>query len=134
MTTSGMSTSEGQHRWDGLERKHERLSWYGHARRKDDGHIGKRMLRMELSGKRKRGRRKGMFMDVMKVDMSGKPQIENPLWQPLMGKPKEVSINTNPTKFGFKRKHGTDQCIYVLNEIIDCIEDLMAVLCMFPGC
>ena len=24
VTISGMSTSEGQHRWDGLERKHER--------------------------------------------------------------------------------------------------------------
>ena len=30
------------------------------------------MLRMELSGKRKRGRRKRMFMDVVKVDLSGK--------------------------------------------------------------
>ena len=26
---------------------------------------------------------------------------------------------TNPNQFGFKRKHGTDQCIYVLKEIID---------------
>ena len=26
---------------------------------------------------------------------------------------------TNPNHFGFKRKHGTDQCIYVLKEIID---------------
>ena len=27
-------------------------------------------------------------------------------------------MNTNPNQFGFKRKHGTDQCIYVLKEII----------------
>ena len=30
------------------------LRWYGHLRRKDDGYIGRRMLRMELPGKRKR--------------------------------------------------------------------------------
>ena len=33
-----------------------RLRWYGHARRECDGHIGRRMLRMEMPGKRKRGR------------------------------------------------------------------------------
>ncbi len=48
-----MSTSEGQHRLDGLEKTREaRLRWYGHVLRKDDGHIGRRMLRMELPGKR----------------------------------------------------------------------------------
>ena len=26
----------------------------------------------------------------------------------------EMYMNTNPNQFGFKRKHGTDQCIYVL--------------------
>ena len=31
----------------------------------------------------------------------------------------EMYIITNPNQFGFKRKHGTDQCIYVLKEIID---------------
>ena len=35
------------------------------------------MLRMELPGKRKRGRPKRRFMDVVK---------ENPLWRPLMGR------------------------------------------------
>ena len=31
----------------------------------------------------------------------------------------EMYRNTNPNQFGFKRKHGTDQCIYVIKEIID---------------
>ena len=31
----------------------------------------------------------------------------------------EMYMNTNPNQFGFKRKHGTYQCIYVLKEIID---------------
>ena len=30
----------------------------------------------------------------------------------------ELYMNTNPNQFGFKRKHDTDQCIYVLKEII----------------
>ena len=31
----------------------------------------------------------------------------------------EMYMITNPNQFGFKRKHGTDKCIYVLKEIID---------------
>ena len=47
-----------------------RLRWYGHVRGKDDWYIGRRMLRMELPGKRKRGRQKMRFMDVVKEDMA----------------------------------------------------------------
>ena len=43
---------------------------YGHVRRKDDGFIGRRILRMELPGKRQRGRPKRMFMDEVKEGMS----------------------------------------------------------------
>ena len=39
----------------------------------------------------------------------------------------EMYMNINPNQFGFKRKHGTDQCIYVLWKSLTCIEDLMAV-------
>ena len=31
----------------------------------------------------------------------------------------EMYIDTNPNQFDFKKKHGTDQCIYVLKEVID---------------
>ena len=31
----------------------------------------------------------------------------------------EMYIKTNPNQFGFKKKHGTDKCSYVLKEIID---------------
>ncbi len=37
---------------------------------KDDGYIGRRMLRTELPGKRKRGRPNRRFMDVVKEDMA----------------------------------------------------------------
>ena len=54
----------------GEKTREARLRWYGHVRRKDDGYIGRRMLRMELPGKRKRGRPKRRFMDAVKEDMA----------------------------------------------------------------
>ena len=56
--------------WFGEKTREARLRWYGHVLRIDDGYIGRRMLRMELSGKRKRGRPKRRFMDVVKEDMA----------------------------------------------------------------
>ena len=55
----------------GEKTREARLRWYGHLRRKDDGYnIGRRMLRMELSGKMKWGRPNWRFMDVVKQDMA----------------------------------------------------------------
>ena len=54
----------------GGKTREARLIRYVHLRRKDDGYIGRRMLRMELPGKRKRGRPKRRFMDVVKEDMA----------------------------------------------------------------
>ncbi|MCY0699101.1 hypothetical protein OVX40_29055, partial [Klebsiella pneumoniae] len=39
------------------------------AQRRDMSYIGRRMLRMELPGRRKRGRPERRFMDVVKEDM-----------------------------------------------------------------
>ena len=54
----------------GEKTREARLIWYGHLRRKDDGYIWRRMLRMELPGKRRRGRPKRRFMGVVKEDMA----------------------------------------------------------------
>ena len=54
----------------GEKTREARPTWHGHVRRKDYGYIGIRMLRMELPGKRKRGRPKRRFMDVVKEDMA----------------------------------------------------------------
>ena len=63
------------------------------------------MLRMELPGKRKRGRPKRRFMDVVKEDMAEVEVTEedtedrsnwrwkNPLWRPLMGKSRKRKKN-----------------------------------------
>ena len=45
-----------------------RLRWYGHIMR-DQEYEGRKMMEMELPGKRKRGRPKRKFLDVVKVDM-----------------------------------------------------------------
>jgi hypothetical protein len=40
-----------------------------HVHKRDSEYIGKRMLNLELPGKRARGRPKRRFMDVVKEDM-----------------------------------------------------------------
>ena len=37
--------------------------------RRDQEHVGRKMIKMELPGKRKRGRPKRRFLDVVKEDM-----------------------------------------------------------------
>ena len=46
-----------------------RLRWYGHVMRRDQEYVGRKMMKMELPRKRKRGRPKRRFLDVMKEDM-----------------------------------------------------------------
>ena len=45
----------------GEKKREARLRWYGHFQRKDDGYIGRRMLRMELSGNGE-GQKAGLWM------------------------------------------------------------------------
>ncbi|KAF7704118.1 hypothetical protein C0J45_7434, partial [Silurus meridionalis] len=42
---------------------------FGHVQRRDIGYIGRRMLRMEPPGGKKKGRLKRRFMDVVRKDM-----------------------------------------------------------------
>ena len=47
------------------------LHMFGHVRPKDDGYIGRRMLRMELPGTMKLGRPKRRFMDTDREGVHG---------------------------------------------------------------
>ncbi|KAF7711788.1 hypothetical protein HF521_000799, partial [Silurus meridionalis] len=49
-----------------------RLRWFGHVQRRDMGYISRRMLRMKPPGRRKRGRPRRRFIDVVKEDMQVK--------------------------------------------------------------
>ena len=53
----------------GMKIREGRLRWYGHVMRKDKEYVGRKMIEMELPGKRKRGRPKRRFLDVVKEDM-----------------------------------------------------------------
>ena len=46
-----------------------RLRWYGHVMRRDQEYVGRKMMEMDLPRKRKRGRPKRRFLNLMKEDM-----------------------------------------------------------------
>ena len=50
----------------------KRLGWYGHLMRREEGHIGKRVLKMEVTGRRRRGRPERRWMDCVREDMKEK--------------------------------------------------------------
>ena len=53
----------------GMKMREGRLKWYRNVMRRDQEYVGRKMMEMELSGKRKRGRPKRRFLDVVKEDM-----------------------------------------------------------------
>ena len=46
-----------------------RLRRYGYVMRRDQEYVGIKMMEMELPGKRRRGRPRRRFLDVVKEDM-----------------------------------------------------------------
>ena len=53
----------------GMKMRKGRLRWYGHVMRRDQEYVGRKMIEIELPGKRKRGKPKRRFLDVVKEDM-----------------------------------------------------------------
>ena len=53
----------------GMKMREGRLRWYGHVLRRDQEHVRRKFMEMELPKNRKRGRPKRKFLDVVKEDM-----------------------------------------------------------------
>ena len=53
----------------GMKMREGKLRWCGHVMRRDQEYVGRKMIEMELPGKRRRGRPKRRFLDVVKEDM-----------------------------------------------------------------
>ena len=48
--------------------RNARLRWYGHGKRRE-GYVGKRMIEMAVPGRRKRGRPRRRWMDLVRKDL-----------------------------------------------------------------
>ena len=46
-----------------------RLCWYGHVKRREEDYVGKRMIKMAVPGRRKRGRPRRRWMDLVREGM-----------------------------------------------------------------
>ena len=68
----------------GMKMSEGRLRWYGHVMRRDQEYVGKKMMKMELPGK-KRGRPKRRFLDVVKEDMGEVGAKETDVWMVWFG-------------------------------------------------
>ena len=53
----------------GMKMREGRLRWCEHVMRRDQEYVGRKMIEMELPGKRKRWKPKRRFLDVVKEDM-----------------------------------------------------------------
>ena len=59
-----------------------RLRWYGHILRREEDHVGKQTMEMEVQGRRRRGRPKKRWIDCVKKDLRGKG-IDRTRWRRL---------------------------------------------------
>ena len=55
--------------WLGMKMREGRLKWYGYVMRRDQEYVRRKIMEMELLGKRRRGRPKRRFLNVMKEDI-----------------------------------------------------------------
>ena len=45
------------------------MTWYGHVKKREEGRVGKRMMKIAVLGRRKRGRPRRRWIDLAREDM-----------------------------------------------------------------
>ena len=69
----------------GMKMREGRPRWYRHVMRRDQEYVGRKMMKMELWGKRKRGRSKRRFLDVVKeVDTKETDVEDRMVWRKII--------------------------------------------------
>ena len=49
--------------------RNARLRWYGHVKSREEGYVGKKMMKMVVPGRKKRGRPRRRWMDLAREDI-----------------------------------------------------------------
>ncbi|XP_068221421.1 uncharacterized protein [Palaemon carinicauda] len=72
-----------------------RLRWYGHVMKRDEQYIGRRVMKMEVQGTRRRGEPKRRWMDCIKDDVPPKGLTGDEVWD--KGSWRKLTRNIDPT-------------------------------------
>ena len=72
-----------------------RLRWYGHVMRRDEQYVGRRVMEMDIRGRRRRGRPKRRWMDCVKDDLRSKGLTGDEVWD--RSRWRTLARNIDPT-------------------------------------
>ena len=72
-----------------------RLRWYGHVMRRDGQYVGRRVMEMDIQGRRRRGRPKQRWRDRVEEDLRSKGLTGDEVWD--RSRWRKLARNIDPT-------------------------------------